>query len=91
MVLPPDAHHLAGNLAGIAERLGVRSYDLMSALARAAVRVCGLILADAATTKRRLAFSNDVLPDPIVRKLLKRLGLCSGQIQIMQWCLGVER
>jgi hypothetical protein len=80
MVPPPDAHHLAGNLAGIAERLGVRSYDFMSARARVAVRVFGLILADATTTIRRLAFSNDVLPDPIVRKLLKRLGLYSGQI-----------
>ena len=90
MVLPPDAHHLAGNLAGIAE-LGVRSYDFMSARARVAVRVFGLILADATTTIRRLAFSGDVLPDPIVRKLLKRLGLYSGQIWIMQWRLSVER
>ena len=91
MVLPPDAHHLAGNLAGIAERLGMRSYDFMSALARVAGRVLGLILADATTTNRHLAVSNDVLPDPIVRKLLKRLGLCSGQIRVMQWRLGVER
>lgn len=91
MMLPPDAHHLAGNLAGIAERLGAGSYDFMAALARVAVRVFALILADTTTTIRRLAFSNDVLPDPIVRKLLKRLGLCSGQIRVMQWRLGVER
>lgn len=91
MALPPDAHHRAGNLVGIAERLGVRSYDFMSARARVALRVFGLILADATTTIRRLAFSDDVLPDPIVRKLLKRLGLYSGQIWIMQWRLSVER
>ena len=91
MMLPPDAHHLAGNLAGIAERLGAGSYDFMAALARVAVRVFALILADTTTTIRRLAFSNDVLPDPIVRKLLKRLGLRSGQIRVMQWRLSVGR
>jgi hypothetical protein len=80
MVLPPDAHHLAGNLVRIAERLGVCSYYFMSARARVTVRVFGLILADATTIIRRLAFSNDVLPDPIVRKLLKRFGLYSGQV-----------
>ena len=91
MMLPPDAHHLAGNLAGIAERLGAGSYDFMSALARVAVRVFGLILADATTIVRPLAFPNDVLPDPIVRKLVKRLGLYSGQTRIMQWRLGMGR
>jgi hypothetical protein len=80
MALPPDAHHLAGNLAGIAERLGVRFDDFMSARARVAVCVFALILANATTTIRRLAFPNNVLPDPIVRKLLKRLGLYYGQI-----------
>lgn len=91
MVPPPDAHHLAGNLARIAERAGVRSYNFMSALARVAVRVFALILADATTTIRRLAFSNNVLPDPIVRKLLKCVGLYSGKIRIMHWRLGVKR
>ena len=56
MALSPDAHHLAGNLARIAERAGVRSYNFMSALARVAVRVFALILADANDHYKALGF-----------------------------------
>jgi hypothetical protein len=56
MLLPPDAHHLAGNLAGIAERLGVCSYDFVSASARAALRVFGLILAECNDHYKALGF-----------------------------------
>ena len=90
MALTPIVYHFAGDLLGVADRLGVRSYDLVPALARVAVRVFRLISADAPTAITRLAFAHDMLPNPIVRKLLKRLWFYSRQIRIMQWRLSVQ-
>jgi hypothetical protein len=90
MVLTPIVYHFAGHLVGITDRARVRTYDLMPALARVAVRVLHLILTHAPTAITFLTFAHDMLPNPIVRKLLKRLRLHSGQIRIMQWRLSVQ-
>jgi len=90
MVLAPIAYHLSGDLVGIADRPGTRTYDFMPALARVAVRVFRLILTHAPTAITVLTFAYDMLPNTVVRKLLKRLWLHSRQIRIMQWCLGVQ-
>ena len=90
MALTPIVYHFAGDLLGVADRLGVRSYDLVPALARVAVRVFRLILTHAPTAITLLAFAYDMLPNPIVRKLLKCLWLYSRQMRIMQWRLSVQ-
>ena len=90
MAQTPIVYHFVGYLLGVADRLGVRSYDLMPALARVSVRVFRLILTHAPTAITLLAFAYDMLPNPIVRKLLKRLWFYSRQIRIMQWRLSVQ-
>ena len=90
MALTPIVYHFAGDLLRVADRLRVRSYDLAPALARVAVRVFRLKLTDAPTAITRLAFAHQMLPNPIVRKLLKRLWFYSRQFRIMQWRLSVQ-
>jgi hypothetical protein len=67
MVLPPIAHHLTINLAGVAERLRFRFDDFVPPLARATARVFRLVLAHTPTVVMRLALLHDALPNPVVR------------------------
>ena len=80
MALPPIAHHLTINLAGIAERLRFRLDDFVPALARATVRVFRLVLAYTSTAVMRLALQHDALPNPVVRQLLERRALRWGDL-----------
>jgi hypothetical protein len=91
MPLPPVAHHLPSDLAGIADRPRLRCDDLVSALARVALQVFRQIWAHTHTTITRLAFLHYSLPDPIVRQMLQRLRLYTWEIRIAQWCLSVQR
>ena len=91
MALSPVAQHLIGDLAGVTNRLGYFFYNLMSARARVAIRILGLILTHAATAITRLALLHDALPDPIVRQTLQCLRICTRQIRVSRWCLSMER
>ena len=79
MPLSPVAQHLIGNLVGIANR---SRDDLVSALARMAIRVLCLILAHASAAITRLALLHDPLPDPIVREALECFRVCARQIRV---------
>jgi hypothetical protein len=79
MPLPPVAHHLPGDFAGIADRPRLRCDDLVSVLARVVLQVFRLIWAHAPSTITRLAFLHYSLPDPIVRQMLQRLWLYSDK------------
>jgi hypothetical protein len=91
MPLSPVAHHLLGDLAGIADRPRWRCDNLMPAPARATVQVVRLIWAHAPSTKTRLAFLHYTLPNPIVRQMLQRVRLYGWEIRIDQLCLSVQR
>ena len=82
MALSPVAQHLIGNLIRIANRLGRRLYDLVSALARVAVRIFCLIAAHASAAITRLALLHDLLPDPVVREALECFGVRARQIWV---------
>jgi hypothetical protein len=63
MTPPPIAHHLGGNLAGIAERLRFRLDDFVPPLARPTVRVFRLVLAYTPTAVMRLTLLHNALPN----------------------------
>lgn len=91
MTLPPFAHHLRGDLAGIAERPRLRCDDLVSILAQEAIQVFRLIRADAPTTITRLAFLHYALANSVVRQMLQRLWLYTWEVRVERGCLSVER
>ena len=91
MALSPVAQHLIGDLTGVANWLGQRLYDLVSALARVPIRIFCLILAHAPATITRLALLHDPVPDPIVREASECFRVCARQIRVQQWRLSIER
>jgi hypothetical protein len=87
----PIAHHLARDLARIAEWRGIGLYDLMPALARAAARILRLIWTHASAAVAALTLLHDLLSDAVVRQMLQRFGPYTGKVRIVRRRLRVGR
>ena len=77
--MPPIAHHLAGDLAGVADWPGLHFYDLVPTLARAALRVLRLIFAHTPTGVACLALLHDPLSDSVVDRCSSASGFTLGR------------